>query len=156
MPPFIWTSEPTELIQSFETRHKNPLAGALFGWAAWAVESLHYLDDIDRAYDTSHKVIGAHRPDVVDVAHARWATGTCITALDLCAAGLGRSFCAHDGPRDGVPYMVRRRARHNGRRCRRSISPRGLEQLRSAVARKSRTAGGVLPPPLAGEGWGFE
>jgi hypothetical protein len=44
--------------------------------------------------------IGAHRPDVVDVAHARWATGTCVTALDLCAAGLGRSFCAHGGARE--------------------------------------------------------
>jgi hypothetical protein len=76
MPPFTWTSEPIGLIQSFETRHKNPLAGALFAWAAWAVESLHYLDDIDSEYDASHTVIGAHPPDVVDVAHARWATGS--------------------------------------------------------------------------------
>jgi len=37
---------------------------------------------------------------VVDVAHARWATGTCITALDLCAAALGRAFCAHTGTRE--------------------------------------------------------
>jgi len=100
MPPFTWTSEPTGLIQSFETRHKSPLSGALFAWAAWAVESLHYLDDIDRAYEASHTVIGAHRPDVVDVAHARWATSTCITALDLCAAGLGRTFCAHNQERE--------------------------------------------------------
>jgi hypothetical protein len=100
MPPFKWTSDPIELIQSFETRHKNPFSGALFAWAVWTVESLHYLDDIDRAYETSHAVSGAHRLDVVDVAHARWATGTCITALDLCAAGLGRSFCAHNQPRE--------------------------------------------------------
>jgi hypothetical protein len=64
------------------------------------VESLHYLDDVDRSYDTSHTVIGGHRPDVADVAHARWATGACITALDLCAAGLGRSFCGHAGQRE--------------------------------------------------------
>jgi len=89
-----------QVIQSFETRHKNPSAGALFAWAIWAVDSLHYLDDIDRAYNTSQAVIGAHRPDVVDVAHARWATATCITALDLCAAGIGRSFCAHVKPRE--------------------------------------------------------
>ncbi len=100
MPPFTWIREPTGVIQAFETQHKNALAGALFAWAASAVESLHYLDDIDRTYDDSHAVIGAHRPDVVDVAHARWATGTCITALDLCAAGLGRSFCKHVGPRE--------------------------------------------------------
>ena len=37
---------------------------------------------------------------MVDVAHARWATGTCITALDLCAAALGRAFCAHTGTRE--------------------------------------------------------
>ncbi|MGH7183392.1 MAG: hypothetical protein ACREJN_15640 [Nitrospiraceae bacterium] len=85
MPPFTWTIEPTGLIQAFERRHNNPSASALFTWAVRAVESLHYLDDIDRAYDVSHMVTGAHRPDVVDVAHARWATGTCITALDLCA-----------------------------------------------------------------------
>lgn len=42
-------------------------------------------------------VVGGHRSDVVDVAHARWSTSTCITALDLCAAGLARSFCAHGG-----------------------------------------------------------
>jgi len=100
MPPFTWPTEPAGLIQAFETRHPHPSAGALFAWALRAVESLHYLDDIDRAYDVSHTVIGTHRPDVVDVAHARWATGTCITALDLCAAGLGRALCAHSGPRE--------------------------------------------------------
>lgn len=36
----------------------------------------------------------------MDVAHARWATGTSITSLDLCAAGLGRAFCAHKGTRE--------------------------------------------------------
>jgi hypothetical protein len=95
VPPLNWTPDPMELIHPFEVRHQNSAAGALFTWAAWAVDSLHYLDDIDRAYDASHATIGGHRPDVVDVAHVRWATGTCITALDLCAAGLGRAFCGH-------------------------------------------------------------
>lgn len=95
MPPLKWTREPTELIRLFETRHYTPASGALFSWAAWAVEGLHYLDDIDRAYDCSHATIGGHSRDVVDVAHARWATATCITALDLCAAGLGHAFCGH-------------------------------------------------------------
>ena len=97
MPPFNWRVDPTELIRSFETRHQNPASGALFCWAAWSVDSLHYLDDIDRTYDTSNATIGGHRPDVVDVAHARWATVTSITALDLCAAGLGRAFCQQQG-----------------------------------------------------------
>lgn len=90
-----WPTEPIELIRAFEIRHNNPASGALFSWAVWEVESLQYLDDIDRAYDASRTVVGAHRPDVVDVAHARWATGTSISALDLCAAGLGRTFCSH-------------------------------------------------------------
>lgn len=100
MPPIRWVSDPIVVIQSFEGRHRSPSAGALFAWAASTTESLHYLDDIDQAYDASRTVAGAHRADVVDVAHARWATSACITALDLCAAGLGRSFCVHSGPRE--------------------------------------------------------
>jgi len=100
MAPFNWRVDPTDLIKSFEARHKNPASGALFFWAVWSVESLHYLDDIDRTYDTSHATIGGHRPDIVDVAHARWATATCTTALDLCAAGLGRAFCQQQGTRE--------------------------------------------------------
>ncbi len=97
MPPFSWRVNPTDLIKSFEAEHQNPASGALFFWAVWAVDSLHYLDDIDRTYDTSHATIADHRPDVVDVAHARWATATSITALDLCAAGLGHAFCDQQG-----------------------------------------------------------
>jgi hypothetical protein len=69
-------------------------------FAVWAVDSLYYLGDVDRALDPSQATIGDHVADVVDVAHARWATGTCITALDLCAAALGRAFCAHTGTRE--------------------------------------------------------
>ena len=100
MPPLAWSIDPASVIQTFELRRKCPSAGALFAWAARTVEGLHYLDDIDRRYDTSHAVVDGHRSDVADVAHARWATGTCITALDLCAAGLGRSFCAYTGPHE--------------------------------------------------------
>lgn len=100
MPPLVWTCNPASAIPDFESRHKNVDAGALFAWAQYTVESLHYLDDIDRAFDSSHAATGGHNPDLVDVAHARWATSTCITALDLCAAGLGRCFCGHTGPRE--------------------------------------------------------
>lgn len=100
MPPLNWRVDPTDLIKSFEARHQNPASGALFFWAVSSVESLHYLDDIDRIYDTSHETIADHNPDVVDAAHARWATATSITALDLCAAGLGRAFCQHQRTRE--------------------------------------------------------
>ena len=97
MPPFQWPSHPIDLIQHFEAKHEDPRAGALFLWAAWAVDSLHYLDDIDRAFDRSPDSAFGRSPDVVDVSHARWATATCMTALDLCAAALGRAFCGHTG-----------------------------------------------------------
>jgi len=100
MPPFTWANDPIKAIQAFEGKHASLQAGALFVWAVAATESLHYLDDLDKTYGTSHTVVGSHRPDVVDVAHARWATSTCITALDLCAAGLGRAFCKHGGQRE--------------------------------------------------------
>jgi hypothetical protein len=100
MPPYNWQIDPLPLIQQFEDRHHNPTAGALFAWAVWTLDSLHYLDDLDRFFDASPIPMAGHRPDVVDVAHARWATNTSITSLDLCAAGLGRVFCGHMGPRE--------------------------------------------------------
>jgi hypothetical protein len=97
MPPYNWAVDPVQLVQSFESKHNNPVAGALFAWAVWTVDCLYYLDDLDEAFDRSRAPIAQHRPDVVDVAHARWATGTSITSLDLCAAGLGHAFCGNTG-----------------------------------------------------------
>lgn len=100
MPQFQWSTEPTDLIQPFEVRYNAPDAGALFAWASRAVEELYYLDDIDLAFEASAQTVGNHNPDVVDIAHARWATGTCITALDLCAAAFGRTFCGNTSNRE--------------------------------------------------------
>jgi hypothetical protein len=100
MPPLCWPADPVKTVQEFETRRQAPTAGALLAWAAWTVDGLRYLDDIDRGYDATRISVGSHRPDIVDVAHARWATGTCITALDLCAAGLARAFCGHNASRE--------------------------------------------------------
>ena len=100
MPPHIWQVETTELIQAFESQLQNTAAGTLIRWAVWTVDCLHYLDDLDREFDVTHSSFADHRPDVIDVAHARWATGTCITALDLCAATLGRAYCKNIGKRE--------------------------------------------------------
>jgi hypothetical protein len=100
MPPNNWPSDPIGLVQQFEAQHGNPAAGALFSWAAWSVDCLHYLDDVDRAFDMDPVGVYGHRQDVIDVAHSRWATSTCITALDLCAAGLARAFCGHADVRE--------------------------------------------------------
>jgi hypothetical protein len=100
MPAYRWPSNTTQVVSDFETRHGNPEAGALLLFGVWSVDSLYYLDDLDQALDPSQAMVGEHSADVVDVAHARWAATTCITALDLCAAGLGRALCGHRNKRE--------------------------------------------------------
>jgi hypothetical protein len=41
------------------------------------------IGDVDRSLDRSQATIGDHVADVVDVAHARCATGMCITARSV-------------------------------------------------------------------------
>ena len=125
MPTLNWPADPIQTIKDFETRHQQPQAGALLAWAAWTVDGLRYLDDIDLAYETSRSAVGGHRPDVVDVAHARWATGTCMTALDLCAAALARGLCGHTRPRevDMGDFAV---ASNRSKSIRSSLPPAGL------------------------------
>ncbi len=95
MPPFAWSRDPMVVIKEFEERYKSDWAGPCFLFAISSAESLHYLHDIDLAYETCYVSVGNHRADVVDVAHARWATSSCISVLDLCAAGLGHAFCSN-------------------------------------------------------------
>jgi len=85
--------EQTDIVNAFEQRHRNGEAGALLMWSLASVDALWYLDDIDLALEGGTPPAGGHPRDVVDIAHARWATGTCITCLDLCAAALGRVYC---------------------------------------------------------------
>ena len=100
MPPFTWPTEPVSIIAAFEGRHAAPEAGALLMWAVSSVAALYYLADVDAFYDSSPAVAGWHSPDVIDVAHARWAAGTSITTLDLCVAALGRAICKHRGSKE--------------------------------------------------------
>jgi hypothetical protein len=100
MPAYHWPDDPIKVAAQFEARHGKPESTPLLWFAAWAVDSLYYLSDVDQSLDPSQATIGDHVADAVDIAHARWATGTCITALDLCAAALGRVFCAHTGTRE--------------------------------------------------------
>lgn len=64
-------------------------ADALLWWARWTVEGLHYLADLD-----THIAIpsppGSHEWYVIDLAHARWASGSAVGAIDLCSAALAR------------------------------------------------------------------
>jgi hypothetical protein len=96
MARYSWSVEPINVIVAFERRHAKPDSGALLMWAVFSADSLHYLADVD----AHPEIVGDHDPDTADVAHARWATSTCITALDLCAAALGRTFCRYKSRRE--------------------------------------------------------
>ena len=93
MGTMVWTKDPVTIVRDFETRNGQTWLSPLSMWAVWAVESLHYLDDLDASQADYPNAVGAHHADIVDIAHVRWAAGTAITALDLCAAALGRMYC---------------------------------------------------------------
>jgi hypothetical protein len=78
------TQSAVELLSS-----RNTNASSCLLWAISAVDALAYLDDLDLALDEGTRLVTGHDALVVDVAHARWAAGTAITALDLCAAAIG-------------------------------------------------------------------
>lgn len=86
--------------QAFEARRGSSPLGAFLLWSSWAAESLDYLDDLDQAQGAYPNSVGRHHPDMVDIAHVRWAAGTAITSIDLCAAALGRACCGWNGNRE--------------------------------------------------------
>ena len=90
-----WPREPIKIIREFEARRAGRgSVGSLALWAVWGVESLHYLDDLDHQHHANIRNDPPHHPDIKDISHIRWATGTSISSLDLCAAALGRDCCA--------------------------------------------------------------
>jgi len=93
-----------------------------FSWAVWAAEGLDYLEKLDAGHpgDVPVPPTGFH-PDLVDISHVRWATANAITAIDLCAATMGRLFCGSTGQwelslRDFDPKSNRRK--RDRARCR--------------------------------------
>jgi hypothetical protein len=97
----IWPKLPIEIIHEFEARgNGRGDMGALVLWAVWGVESLHFLDDLDHEHHNKLRNNPPHHPDVKDISHIRWATGTSISSLDLCAAALGKEWCASKGTRE--------------------------------------------------------
>jgi hypothetical protein len=91
LPPPSWP-DPALTFFAFGERRQVPEVGGLLLFGSRAVESLYYLADLDARDDLSTNTIDGHAPDVVDVAHARWATGACVTAIDVCAAALARAY----------------------------------------------------------------
>ena len=87
MPVYRWITPFSDATKSL--RSPDPEAEALATWAAWTVDELHYLTDLENLDVSRHL---QHSPDVIDHAHARWATMSAATALDLCGAALARHY----------------------------------------------------------------
>ena len=87
MPPIQWPPATLSTIELLNSRNVDASGCVL--WATSAVDGLAYLDDLDAALDGSARMATGHDALVVDVGHARWAAGTAMTALDLCAAAIG-------------------------------------------------------------------
>jgi hypothetical protein len=86
---------------------------ARISFAVECVNGLHYLFDIDGQLvprDAATDILG-HNWQAVDMAHVRWAAGSAITAVDLCAAALGRLYCgvSDDDARDLDLEGIKRR-----------------------------------------------
>jgi hypothetical protein len=104
MTPHLWAPlNPQRVDQQFNKRHPAMPLPQSFIWAVWAAEGSDYLGKLDATHPgSSYQHVpptGAH-PDLIDIAHVRWATGNAITAIDLCAATIGRLFCGNTGQRE--------------------------------------------------------
>jgi len=87
MPPIQWPPTTRAAIELLSSRNADASSCVL--WATSAVDGLAYLDDLDTARDGGARFANGHDALVIDVAHARWAAGTAMTALDLSAAAIG-------------------------------------------------------------------
>ncbi|WP_156745006.1 hypothetical protein [Mycobacterium sp. E2238] len=103
MAPQLWPTGPQAVEQRFNKRHgPGTTLPNSFAWAVWTAEVSDYLEKLDAGHpggDAHVPPTGTH-PDLVDIAHVRWATGNAITAIDLCAATIGRLFCGNTGPHE--------------------------------------------------------
>ena len=102
MAAHLWPVDPRTVSDQFNQRHGPAVAlPESFLWAVWAAEESDYLEKLDATHPGGDvpnvSPTGAH-PDLVDISHVRWATGNAITAIDLCAATIGRLFCGITGP----------------------------------------------------------
>jgi hypothetical protein len=88
MPKAPWSFESVAVVsKGLDARSQEASSFALF--AAWAVDDLYYLADIDLTFFTGGWRRTGFHPNVIDLTHTRWATGSAMTALDLVAAAIG-------------------------------------------------------------------
>jgi hypothetical protein len=100
MTPQLWPRNPEKVDQDFNARHGAGSLPSSFIWAVWTAEGSDYLEKLDDASAGGRVPPGAPNPGLVDISHVRWATGNAITAIDLCAATIGRLFCPSRGPNE--------------------------------------------------------
>jgi hypothetical protein len=89
MPPHRWATSQADAMNMIVPRDMQ--AAHFVWWAGNATNSLHYLADVAATVAPADEPYPlGHGWQVAALAHARWATGTAVTAIDLCAATLGR------------------------------------------------------------------
>lgn len=93
MSPITWPLDPVKVSQGFHSRHGDSALGPLLMWATWTAESLVYLEGVDDVQSNYPASVNGFHPDVIDIAHVRWASSSSVTAVDLCAAALARLLC---------------------------------------------------------------
>jgi uncharacterized integral membrane protein len=76
---------------------RNDDAGRCLRWATQATQALDYLKDLHKALPKSRELPDGHDVLAIQVAHARWASATSMTAIDLCAAALGYLYLPRRG-----------------------------------------------------------
>ena len=94
----------------------------------------------------SPRILHGHHPDVVDMAHVRWAAGTAVTAIDLCAAALARLHCGTTSSREGSISDFRPDPRNQRRRV--ALPPAALDWLDSVLADASYGAIKLARDPM--------
>jgi hypothetical protein len=109
-----WQRDPVDVAREYEARASTPGAradaGALIMWAAWTIDSLFYLQEVVDADRVGPNFYAPHNPATKAVAHLRWAAGSSITALDLCAAAAARELGIWDGGNEvDARQLVRKR-----------------------------------------------
>jgi hypothetical protein len=139
MAPHLWLPlDPMAVAQQFNQRHGPGMTlPESFHWAVWAAEGSDYLEKLDALHSGSGAPFppaGTHG-DLVDISHVRWATANAITAIDLCAATMGRLFCGITGPQElDLRYFDRKsnRRRRDPPRWRRLLAAMKLVRRQPA------------------------
>jgi hypothetical protein len=108
MPAFTWPFDPLGATRGVERVEQ---ARTYAVWAVWSVDAACYLCDLDNDVFNKVRQLGDFPPDTVDLAHARWAAGTAMTAIDLCGAAIG---CLHFTAREKA-YDIEELTRPNNR-----------------------------------------